>query len=169
VEPNPGVQVLFSLPVAGPWVLPDGWHMDCGFEQATWPVFAVKLFAVVDDLGPFGGGTMLLPGVHHLVERYRAGFDRPPGGGKDNWRPFLRRHPPLDELLQGSTRADGGRGLVDQRLAVEGVDVDVTEVRGAPGDVVITHLHVFHTASPNTGADPRQMVAKAVFARPPGR
>ena len=37
-RPKPGAQVLFSLPTPGPWGLPDGWHMDCGFERPTWPV-----------------------------------------------------------------------------------------------------------------------------------
>ena len=46
-------------------------------------------------LGPGGGGTMLLPGSHRLVDHYRSTFETPPAGGKANWHPFLRRHPPL--------------------------------------------------------------------------
>ena len=163
-----GAQVLFTLPADGPWTLPDGWHMDGGFERPTWPTFGVKIFTLVGDVGPCGGGTMVLPGVHHLVDRYRSTFEHPPGGGKDNWRPFLRRHPPLGELLQGATMPDGGRSMVERTFAVDGVDVQVQELRGAPGDVVITHLHVFHTVSPNTGTVPRQMVANTVFAGTPG-
>src|SRR6185369_3711538 len=30
-RPKPGAQVLLNLPGPGPWALPDGWHMDCGF------------------------------------------------------------------------------------------------------------------------------------------
>ena len=37
-RPRAGAQILFSLPEPGPWMLPDAWHIDCGFEQATWPV-----------------------------------------------------------------------------------------------------------------------------------
>jgi Phytanoyl-CoA dioxygenase (PhyH) len=70
-RPKPGAQVLVTLPMPGPWSLPDGWHMDCGFERPTWPVFAVKVFAFLGDVGPCGGGTMLLPGSHRLVDRYR--------------------------------------------------------------------------------------------------
>jgi hypothetical protein len=76
-RPRPGAQILFSLPEPGPWVLPDAWHMDCGFEQATWPVRSVKLFAFMDEVGPRGGGTMLLPGTHQLVDRYREGLPAP--------------------------------------------------------------------------------------------
>ncbi|MGH9233574.1 MAG: phytanoyl-CoA dioxygenase family protein [Acidimicrobiales bacterium] len=42
--------------------------------------------------------------------------------------------------------------------------VDVVELRGAPGDVVITHIHVFHSGSPNTSDSPRQMLGKGVLA-----
>src|SRR5204862_93747 len=116
------------------------------------------------DVGPCGGGTMLLPGSHRVVERYRAGFETPPGAGGRNWQPFIRRNPPLDELLRGAELPDRGRGLVGKRLDVDGIPVDVVELTGAPGDVVITHLHVFHSASANTSDTPRQMLGKAVFA-----
>ncbi len=36
--------------------------------------------------------------------------------------------------------------------------------RARPATWSITHLHVFHSISPNTAAVPRQMLAKAVFA-----
>ena len=38
LEPKPGAQVLLMLPRPGMWVLPQAWHMDCGFEQPSWPV-----------------------------------------------------------------------------------------------------------------------------------
>jgi hypothetical protein len=47
--------------------------MDCGFEEPTWPVSGVKLFAFFDDVDPEGGGTLLLSGSHRLVERYAGG------------------------------------------------------------------------------------------------
>jgi hypothetical protein len=163
-HPGPGAQVLFNLPVQGPWTLPDGWHMDCGFEQPTWPVFAVKLFAFVGAVGPCGGGTMLLPGTHQLVDRYRHGFEHPPAGSKATWHPFLRHYEPLGGLLAGAGQPDRGRSLVGQRFDIEGVPIDVVELTGSPGDVVITHLHVFHTTSPDTTDVPRQMISKALFA-----
>src|SRR5215471_17914738 len=84
-RPRSGAQILFSLPEPGPWVLPDAWHMDCGFEQATWPVLSVKLFAFFGEVSPRGGGTMLLPGTHRLVDRYRGGLLAPTGAGRENW------------------------------------------------------------------------------------
>ena len=70
----PGGQVLLTFPTEGPWVLPGTWHMDCGFDQPTWTVPAVKLFAFFDNVEPEGGGTLLLAGSHRLVERYAELF-----------------------------------------------------------------------------------------------
>ncbi len=166
--PKPGAQVLFTVPQSGPWTFPGGWHMDCGFEAPTWPVPAVKVFGCFGDVGPYGGGTLLLAGSHRLVDAYRSTFAQPPPGGNANWHPFLRRHPPLGELITAATRPDRGRSLVGQRFDVDGVPIEVLELVGHPGDVVITHLHVFHATSPNTSDRPREMVANTVPATPAG-
>lgn len=162
--PKPGAQVLVTLPSAGPWVLPDGWHMDCGFERPTWPTFAVKLFAFFGDVGPAGGGTMVLGGSHRVVDRYRGTLPPGTGGGMRNWRAFLRHDPFLAQLLTGATQADGGRGLVGRVADVGGIPVEVIELTGKAGDVVITDLHVFHSASANVSDVPRQMLGKLITA-----
>ena len=90
-RPRAGAQILFSLPEPGPWVLPDAWHTDCGFEQATWPVRSVKLFAFFGEVRPRGGGTMLLPGTHRLVNHYRHRSPADARQGDPQGRPDLNR------------------------------------------------------------------------------
>ncbi len=46
---------------------------------------------------------------------------------------------------------------------MNGVPVEVRELTGKPGDVVVTHLHVYHAASPNVGTVPRQMLGKTIY------
>jgi len=161
-RPRPGAQILFSLPEPEPWVLPDGWHMDCGFDHATWPAPAVKLFAFAGEVGPRGGGTMLLAGTHRLVDRYRAALPAPVGAGRENWLGFMRHHPWLARLLDGADRPDHGRPLVGEAAEIDGVPVQVVELTGSPGDVVLTHRHVFHARSPDTGTAPRLMLGKEI-------
>ena len=161
-RPRAGAQILFSLPEPDPWVLPDGWHMDCGFDHATWPTPAVKLFAFASEVGPRGGGTMVLPGTHRLVDRYREALSTPVGAGKENWHAFMRHHPWLARLLGGAELPDHGRPLVGAVGEIDGVPVQVVELTGSPGDVVVTHLHVFHARSPDTGTTPRLMLGKEV-------
>jgi hypothetical protein len=136
--------------------------MDCGFEQATWPVRSVKLFAFFGEVGPRGGGRMLLPGTHRLVDRYREGLPASAGAGTENWRRFMRRHLWLDRLLDGARLPDYGRPLVGTAAEIDGVPVQVVELTGAPGDVVVTHLYVFHARSPNTAAVPRLVLGKEI-------
>jgi ectoine hydroxylase-related dioxygenase (phytanoyl-CoA dioxygenase family) len=162
-QPNPGAQVLLTLPSPGEWVLPATWHMDCGFEQPSWPVHGVKLFAFFGEVGPKGGGTMVLPGSHRVVDKYRRSLPPGTGGGMANWHRLLRQHPFLAQLLNGDRMSDGGRLLVGQLGDVDGVPVEVRELTGKPGDVVITHLHVYHAASPNVSGVPRQMLGKAIY------
>jgi hypothetical protein len=161
-RPRFGAQILFSLPEPGPWVLPDAWHMDCGFEQSTWPARSVKLFAFFGEVGPQGGGTMLLPGTHRLVDSYRDRLPRPTGAGTEHWRRFMRHDPWLARLLDGADLPDRGRSLVGAAGEVDGVPVQVVELTGSPGDVVVTHLHVFHARSPNAGTVPRLMLGKEI-------
>jgi hypothetical protein len=161
-RPRAGAQILFSLPEPGPWVLPDGWHMDCGFDHATWPVPAVKLLAFVGEVGPRGGGTMVLSGTHRLVDRYRQALPTPVGAGKEHWLAFMRHYPWLARLLDGADLPGQGRPLVGEAAEIDGVPVEVVELTGSPGDVVIIHLHVFHARSPDTGAAPRLMLGKEI-------
>lgn len=163
--PRPGAQILFHLPQPGPWTLPDNWHMDTSLEEATWPVPAVKLFAFFGEVGPCGGGTMLLPGSHRLIDQYRSTLAAPTGGDKETWQAFLRRHPPLGQLLQGAGMPDHGRSIVGNRYEVDDVPIDVIELTGHPGDVVITHLHVF-TPSARTPPPPHGRCS-AKSSRPP--
>lgn len=162
--PKPGAQVLCNLPQPGPWVLPDGWHMDCGFERPSWPVPAVKLFAFFGEVGPEGGGTMILPGTHRVMDRYRETLPPGTGGGFRHWRPFVKHDSAMAQLLEGDRRPDGGRSLVGQVLDVGGIPIEVCELTGRPGDVVVTHFHVFHSAAPNVSDRPRRMLGKAILA-----
>lgn len=162
--PKAGTQLLVTFPASGPWTMPDGWHIDCGFERPTWPAFAVKLFGFFDTVEPEGGGTMILPGSHRVVERYRETLPPGTGAGKENWQPFMRQDPWLAELMRGDSRPDHGRSLVGQRGEIDGVPVEVEEMTGEPGDVVLTHLHIFHSAAPNTTGRPRQMMGKEISA-----
>jgi hypothetical protein len=162
-QPRPGAQILLTLPKPGAWVLPGTWHMDCGFERPSWPVYGVKLFAFFGEVGPKGGGTMVLPGTHRVVDEYRCRLTPGTGAGMANWHRLLKQHPFLAQLLNAHRMPDGGRSLVGQVGDVNGVPVEVRELTGEPGDVVVTHLHVYHAASPNVGTVPRQMLGKTIY------
>ena len=174
LEPKAGTQILHTFPMPGPWVLPSrGWHIDCGFEQPSFPVSAVKLFGFFGEVGPGGGGTLLLSGSHRLVDQYRPRLAGPTPGNTGTWGQFMTQHPALAELYRGGNAADSGRQLLNRPYEVDGVEVEAIELTGQPGDVVITHLHTFHCAAPNAVATPRLMLGKPIYAvdaqRPSGQ
>jgi Phytanoyl-CoA dioxygenase (PhyH) len=166
--PAPGGQVLVTFPHrdSHPWRVPSElWHMDCGFDTPTWPTFAVKLFACIGEVRPRGGATFALAGSHRLVERFGATLDPDDrGGNKRTWGRFMRQTEWLTSLCTPGPEPERSERLLTQASEVAGTPVRVVEMCGAPGDVYITHLHVFHCASSNVNDQPRLMLGKAVLA-----
>src|SRR5205085_2230044 len=67
--------VLVNMPQPGPWRVPHRlWHSDFGYEPHHHldPPFAVKIWALFDDVEPGGAGTPQLLGSHRLTERWLA-------------------------------------------------------------------------------------------------
>jgi hypothetical protein len=89
------------------------------------------------------------------MERLRAIHGRPvdPWDGKSVFEPGSY----MAQLLAGG----GSRELLGEPAEVEDVEVCPVEVTGEPGDIVLTHMQVFHAPGPNVGLRPRQMVGNA--------
>ena len=142
--------LLVSFPVSRPWSMPAGqWHVDFGHDRPTWPVDAVKMFALLDTVEPGGGGTLLLQGGHRLVERAGLGD-----------RELFDSDPYLKRLNAGGA----GRDVLGETVEVHGVPICPVEVTGEAGDVVLTHMQVFHSPAPNVSSRPRQMLGNTVAA-----
>lgn len=104
----------------------------------------------------------MLPCTHQLVGRYREGLPTPADAGKGGLAALHASSPWLARLLDGADLPDHGRPLAWAADEIDGVPVQVVELTGSPGDVVVTHLHVFHARSPNTGTVPRLMLGKEI-------
>lgn len=150
-------QILLTFPAATPWSWPSGWHIDFGWEDPTFPVGAVKVFALLDTVDEGGGGTMFLEGSHRLVEH----LARRHGGPVDPWDRNVR---PLAAFPQLSHVLDGGasRTSLGETIDVDGIALRPLEITGEAGDIVVAHIQLFHAPSPNVTARPRQMIGSAV-------
>jgi hypothetical protein len=111
--------------------------MDCGFEQATWSVRSVKLFAFAGEVGPHGGGTMLLPGTHRLVARYRESLPGPAPVSRTGGPSCVTTHGWLASSTVPACQTHG-QPLAGTVGEIDGVPVQVIELTRSPGDVVIT-------------------------------
>jgi hypothetical protein len=164
--PKPGAQILLTLPTPGEWALPHTlWHMDTGFHQPTWPVQTVKLFAFFGQVDHGGGGTVLLSGSHRLVDRFRTTLPEDGrGGNSGSWGRFMKQDAWLQELSRPGVEPARSQRFLDSEHMVDGIPLRVIELTGQPGDVVITHLHVFHCVAPNVSTRPRLMLGKGIGA-----
>jgi hypothetical protein len=94
-EPDPWGGPLISFPTPGPWELPPyGWHSD---HPATGDVARpsiVRMFGFVSDVGPQGGGTLVIEGSHELLRRLAAESpDNNAGKSAVAKRELRRRYP----------------------------------------------------------------------------
>jgi ectoine hydroxylase-related dioxygenase (phytanoyl-CoA dioxygenase family) len=78
---------------------------------------------------------------------------------------FLRH----EDWFRALSRPGGDPGrterFLDRDHQAGGITVRVTELTAKPGDVVLTHPWVLHSAAPNTGSYPRMMLTKNLYRR----
>jgi hypothetical protein len=151
-------QAMVTFPEPGPWLPPrDQWHVDHPFWFPPDEVWGMNVFLFVDEVGEHGGGTLVLEGSPVLVRRFVAGLTDATARPKTLARAFRAEHgwlatTPLDELMVNGVDVDGTR-------------VRVVELMGAPGDAVVCHPWLMHSASPNVTRRPRMMRASRIYRR----
>jgi hypothetical protein len=162
-EPLHQGQVLVTMPTAETWSVPHRqWHTDLGFELPADELVAVKVWALLNDLEPGGGGTPQVAGSHRVIARHL---------NKTSERDFttirdqvLRSHPWFCSLSTDDSDLDDDR---QRRLMAEtdldGLPVRVVELTGCAGDVYLTHPWVLHSIAPNASDTPRMMRSRVIW------
>ena len=154
--------VLVTMPTDVPWRVPHRiWHSDFDPSFPINELFAVKLWALCDDVPPTWGGTPQLAGSHKLFARYlETSANR---GYKAAKFGFLRSHTWLKSLTSDNGEPDRNERLLDVEVDVDGLPARVIEITGDAGDVFITHPWVFHSIATNAGSRPRFMRSVGIF------
>jgi Phytanoyl-CoA dioxygenase (PhyH) len=152
--------VLVTMPNATEWRVPHRiWHADFEATEPADELFAVKLWALVDDVEPGGGGTPQLLGSHRLFARFldgRADLDY-----KRCKIGFLASHPALKALATDDGSPDRNERL-SREVDVDGLPARVVECTGQAGDVFVTHPWLFHSIAVNASRRPRLMRSVAI-------
>lgn len=148
---------LVTFPTDGGWEIPaDGWHLD---SPPAPRLPSVRMFAYLSEVPSRGGGTLVIEGSHRLAAAY-------PGAHSRTVRDQLSRQDPwLHEIWHPTGREDRIAALMDHGAQVADVRLRVTELTGAPGEVVLWHPALFHTAAPNTASHPRFMLTHTALRR----
>lgn len=147
-----------------PWTVPkSGWHWD-GIHFRHYvdsPEQGLLCLCLFSDIGPRGGGTLVVEGSHRPVARYLA---RHPEGVAlgDGIREFFHEHPYFSNLAghtgEPMTPEERVAAFMDRDYADEdGSRLRVVETTGEAGDVILCHPFLIHAASPNHSGNVRFM------------
>jgi ectoine hydroxylase-related dioxygenase (phytanoyl-CoA dioxygenase family) len=155
--------LFLAFPSVGEWEIPQGgWHIDAKYTSALDPPGGVKIFALLSDVAPRGGATLVVGGSHRLVHRWFSENPPPRDAKGPDMRRLLRAHPYLGSL---QSAADAAQRIARFMGAVEddgGIPLQVVELSGAAGDVFLLHPLTLHAAAPNAGPAPRFMLSGGI-------
>lgn len=144
-----------------PWtVVADGWHWDTDAAAHLDGPQSLFTFAVFSHIEPQGGGTLLLAGSHHLLDRFFAAMTPAEQAAKmKKYRERFHRSSPYLAALTGKAPYDGDRiaRFMAEAGDDNGIAVQVVEVTGQPGDAFLCHPSLLHAVSANRRAVARLM------------
>ncbi len=148
-------QLLFTPPNAERWQVPHKlWHMDIPRLGAI-GCPGVQMFTFIDAVAPGSAGTVVVAGSHRYVNDQ----------GKVKSAEVKKRLWQTNAWFQGLLRPDGTdrRHYLESSMQENGVDLQVVELTGAPGDVWLMDLRLLHSLAPNTSAQPRLMATQRYY------
>jgi hypothetical protein len=163
VETEAWGPALVTWPQPGPWTLPHKvWHFDLPGRGDPDRPEAARLFGFLSNVGPRGGGTLVVEGSHELVRRLvTATPDQDAGQSSDLRKTLCRRHRWFAALMRESS--NGVRQFMVDGDEIDGVRVRVAELTGEPGDVTVMLPWTMHNFSMNCASEPRLMVTHTVL------
>jgi hypothetical protein len=155
--------LFIAFPTDDEWNLPvGGWHIDARYTSPLRPPGGVRTFALLADVAPRSGGTLVVSGSHQLIHKWFSDQPPPAGANTSEMRKRLMAHPDIRDLQAA--------GQPDERIvrfmnAVEpsgDVALQVVEFTGSAGDMFLLHPLTMHAAAPNAGSAPRLMLSGGV-------
>jgi hypothetical protein len=139
------------------------WHLDFAPREPSRPLPGVRILAYIGVVEPGSGGTVALAGSHSLVERWLETEADCPRNSASMRDALARRHPWLHDLWSGDPSEDRAQRFMNVGVRLDGTDLRVVELTGAPGDVILMHPWTFHAPAPHCGRTPRMMVSHSIF------
>ncbi len=135
-------------PSATPAACAEAWHVDEPTPPGGVPSRVLLGYAFLDRVTPGGGGTVVLAGSHRRLE-VLADQLAAPATTEAALAALARTEPWLADLFDGKgpTPPDG--------CVSEGIPLEIQEMTGSPGDIVLMNPRCLHTISANASPRPR--------------
>src|SRR4029077_20452218 len=127
-----------AFPSQQTWNVPSrGWHVDANYLSALSPPDGVRTHTLFGDVAPRAGGTLIVSGSHRLVHQYFTDHPTPRGARGAEYRRLLKGHPYIGDLhTDGDADARATR-FMDRAEEHGGISLQVVEITGAAGDVIL--------------------------------
>ena len=154
---------LVSFPSTGETRVRAPWHTDFDYRGPSDRVFGALVFSYLSDVPAGAGGTLAVAGSHRLIRCFVEGRPRASLAPMKTVRLALMHSDPWLTALAAEVCAAGIdlAPLCGER-SVAGVPVEIVELSGEAGDVVIGHPWLLHRGAPNRGEWPRFMRVQRV-------
>jgi len=162
-QPKNWGALFLAFPSRQPWNVPSrGWHADANYSSTLSPPAGVRTHALLGDVAPRAGGTLIISGSHRLVRKHFTDHPPPPGARGADCRKRLLSHPYIRDLHTEGDAAERAARFMDRAEDHEGIPLQVVENTGRAGDVILLHPLVLHVATSNNGDAPRFLLSGAV-------
>jgi ectoine hydroxylase-related dioxygenase (phytanoyl-CoA dioxygenase family) len=164
-EPLAWGQPLVCFPTQHRWDVPhQNWHLDLPAHPQRFRLPVGRIFLLLAPLRPRGGGTLVATGSHRLVAALADRSDVELSSSV--MRKHLKsEHRWFAELMSSTRDFDRSERFMAAPTIVNGVPVQVEEMTGEPGDVLVMHPAALHTLAPNVLDEPRLALAQSVYPK----
>ena len=135
------------------WHIPSTfWHTDLARSEQR-GLLGLRVFLYLDDVQPCGGGTLVIKGSHKLCEWGKQFSSK-------QVKRYLKKYDYFKKLWKNE---DGdSSNLLNSQAVVEDVNIELKEMTGKKGDLLIWDPRLLHTIAPNALNRPR-LVAEGMF------
>lgn len=154
---------FLAFPTNEEWRIPcAGWHIDAHYGSPLRPTNGLKTHALFGDVGPRGGGSLMLSGSHRLVHKWFK--ENPPlaDARSADLRRQLRSHPYIRDLHTPGDNNERIARFMERVETWDDVDLQVVENTGEAGDIIVVHPLVLHVAAPNNAQQPRFLLSGGI-------
>ncbi len=127
-------QLLLTVPQKTEWTL-NGlkWHVD----SFTSPLTSLQFFLLIDDVKPYGGGTLVLKGSHKFKKRLALNQ--------------------IDQLLDSKQ--------LNEKFEFDQINMSIFELNGTVGDVYLMDMRLLHSPSLNVSDKIRMMATYRFYSK----
>ena len=125
------------------------WHSDAPNLPGTGAAGVIAL-GFLNHVQARGGGTMVIAGSQRLYENTSTAVTSKMAKRR------LKKHPYFRELFSKNT--PHRQRFLSEPACVDGIELQVEELTGQPGDVYFVNANLLHTITRNYRIEPRMMI-----------